>query len=167
MALKIMTMKRFTYILIGLAALVATAVSCKKEEVVVKNEIDQALVAEWELLETKAEGTVVAADMSVYLCIDGDGTFELFQKSAGQTVRYDRFTGNCWSADGIVNGTYSDGTGWASKWMYSFTAEGMTLQSYNLLEVQKYKKTTIPAEVRENANDVLTKSEAASGCPIL
>ena len=51
--------------------------------------------------------------------------------------------------------------------MYSFTSEGMTLQSYNFLEVQKYKKTTIPAEVRENANDVLTRSEAANGNPIL
>lgn len=167
MALKIMTMKRFTYILIGLAALVATAASCKKEEVVVKQEIDQALAAEWELIETKAEGIVVAADMSIYLCINTDGSFELFQKSPDQTVRYDRFTGNCWSADGIVNGTYSDGTPWGSKWMYSFTSEGMTLQSYNFLEVQKYKKTTIPAEVRENANDVLTRSEAANGNPIL
>ena len=166
MALKIMTMKRLTNIFIGLAALVTAAASCQKEETAAKQEIDQDLAAEWELIETKAEGTVVAADMSVYLCINTDGTFELFQKSAGQTVRYDRFTGKCWSADGIVNGTYSDGTGWASKWMYSFTADGMTLQSYNLLEVQKYKKTTIPAEVRNNANDI-TKSEAASGSPIL
>lgn len=167
MALNLMTMKRFTHILIGLAAFVMTAASCQKEEEVISQpDIDSALVSEWQLVETKAEGTVVAADMSVYLCINEDGTFELFQKSADQTVRHDRYTGTCTSADGILTGVYSDGTP-MNKWMYSFTSEGLTLQSYNFLEVQKYKKTTIPAEVRESAHNVLTRADAADSCPIL
>ena len=132
-----MTMKRFTNILIGLAALVAVAASCKKEEVTTPSEIDSALVGEWQLVETKAEGTVVAADMSVYLSIETYGAFELFQKSADQTVRYERYTGTCTSKDGIFTGVYSDGTE-LNKWMYSFTSEGLVLQSYNLLEVNEY-----------------------------
>lgn len=159
-----MTMKRFTYILIGLAALVATAASCSKEEVTPQAGIDSALEGEWELVETKAEGTVVAQDMSVYLCILPDGTFELFQKSPDQTVRYDKFTGKCTSKDGILTGVYSDGTP-MNKWLYTSTGENLTLQSYNLLEVQKYRKAIIPADVKENAN--LTKSDATDGCPIL
>lgn len=159
-------MKRFTYILIGLAALVAAAASCKKEEVTPMPEIDSALATEWQLVETKAEGTIVGADMSIYLSILPDGTFELFQKSPDQTVRYDRYTGTCTSKDGILTGVYSDGTS-MNKWMYTVSGEGLTLQSFNLLEVQKYKKATIPADVRENANDILTKSDAAGSCPIL
>ena len=159
-----MTMKRFTNILIGLAALVAVAASCKKEEVPPQQEIDSALVGEWQLVETKAEGTTVAEDMSIYLSIETNGAFELFQKSADQTVRYDRYTGTCTSKDGIFTGVYSDGKE-LNKWMYSFTSEGLVLQSYNLLEVQKYKKVEIPADVRENANSILTKSDSNS--PIL
>ena len=159
-----MTMKRFTNILIGLAALVAVAASCKKEEVTTPSEIDSALVGEWQLVETKAEGTLVAEDMSIYLSIETNGAFELFQKSADQTVRYDRYTGTCTSKDGIFTGVYSDGKE-LNKWMYSFTSEGLVLQSYNLLEVQKYKKVEIPADVRENANSILTKSDSNS--PIL
>ena len=157
-------MKRFTHILIGLAALVAVAASCSKEDATPQAGIDSALEGEWELVETKAEGTVVGQGMSVYLCIHPDGTFELFQKSPEQTVRYDKYTGNCTTKDGILTGVYSDGSS-MSKWMYSCTGENLTLQSFNLLEVQKYKKTTIPADIRENAN--LTKSGAAEGCPIL
>ena len=156
-------MKRFTHILIGLAALIAAA-ACSKEEVTPQAGIDSALEGEWELVETKAEGTVVAQDMSVYLCICPDGTFELFQKSPDQTVRYDKFTGKCTSKDGILTGVYSDGTP-MNKWLYTCTAESLTLQSYNLLEVQKYRKAIITADVRENAN--LTKSDATDGCPIL
>ena len=159
-----MTMKKFTNILIGLAALVAVAASCKKYEVTTPAEIDSALVGEWQLVETKAEGTLVAEDMSIYLSIETNGAFELFQKSADQTVRYDRYTGTCTSKDGIFTGVYSDGKE-LNKWMYSFTSEGLVLQSYNLLEVQKYKKVEIPADVRENANSILTKSDSNS--PIL
>ena len=164
MALNFMTMKRFTYILIGFAALIAAAASCTKEDAIPMQSVDSALATEWQLVETKAEGTVVAEEMSVYLCINLDGTFELFQKSPDQTVRYDKYTGTCTSKDGILTGVYSDGTS-MNKWMYTCTAESLTLQSYNLVEVQKYKKATIPAEVRENAN--ITKSDAANGCPIL
>ena len=163
MALNLLKMKRFTHILIGLAALVAAA-ACSKEEVTPQAGIDSALEGEWELVETKAEGTVVAQDMSVYLCIYSDGTFELFQKSPDQTVRYDKFTGTCASKEGLLTGVYSDGTP-MNKWLYTCTGESLTLQSYNLLEVQKYKKAIIPADVRENAN--FTKSDAADGCPIL
>ena len=159
-----MTMKRFTYILIGLAALVATAASCKKEEVAPQPESDSALAREWQLVETKADGVTVAEAMTVYLSIQPDGTFELFQKSPDQTVRYDRFTGTCTSVDGIFTGVYDDGTD-MNKWMYTITAEGLTLQSFDLVEIQKYKIAEIPAAVRENAN-TLTKSDAAS-CPIL
>ena len=163
MALNLLKMKRFTHILIGLAALIAAA-ACSKEEMTPQAGIDSALEGEWELVETKAEGTVVAQDMSVYLCIHPDGIFELFQKSPDQTVRYDKYTGTCASKEGLLTGVYSDGTP-MNKWLYTCTGESLTLQSYNLLEVQKYKKTTVPADVRENAN--LTKSDAANGCPIL
>lgn len=160
-------MKKLINILTGLAVMVIAAVSCSKPDFdLPAKTVDQKLVGEWHLVGMKADGEYVGQDTDVYLAISEYGSFELYQKTGSQAVRYDRYTGNCWTEDGILTGVYSDGKPWGARYEYAKTIDGFTLKSYNLLEDQKYVKTVIPEEVRTNANPVGTKS-AASGTPIL
>lgn len=143
------------------------AVSCSNPDMELPAKtVDPALVGEWHLAGMKADGEHIGQDTDVYLVITEYGRFELYQKTGSQAVRYDRYTGECRTEDGILSGVYSDGKPWGSRYEYAKTIDGFTLKSYNLLEDQKYVKTEIPEEVRANANHVGTKS-AASGSPIL
>ena len=157
-------MKRFIHIIIAFSAMVLAAGACKKAEVT--ETIDPAVVGEWQLVSAVSEGHAHEQIPDIYLCINPDSTFELYQKSGTQSIRHDKFTGTCQTADGILNGVYSTGENWASKWEYETADDRLILTSFNLLEVNTYKKTTIPENVRNNANEVYTKS-AASCTPIL
>lgn len=165
MALKFRKMKRFTHILFAFAVLTLAAGACKKTEQPSAGTVDPAVVGEWHMTEATAEGNDINMQ-DVYLCINQDGTFELYQKNESQAVRYDRYTGTCYTSEGVIYGEYSDGTKWSSKWVYTATSDRLILESYNMLEVDTYEKTVIPEDVRENANTVCTK---ASNCstPIL
>ena len=105
----------------------------------------------------------------MYLCINADCTFELYQKSGTQSERYEKYTGTCSSENGILSGVYSNGKPWGSKYTFSFTfiVDGMILKSYNLIEVQQYYKVTIPEKVKAEATLVNTKSAVSTGNPIL
>lgn len=164
-------MKRILYILLGLAVLAIAA--CEKiddrlhtEDTVIL-EIDPAIVGEWMLTEMRSENHIIEDIPSIYLCIHSDCTFELYQKSGTQSVRYDKYSGTCHTSDGMLKGTYSNGEEWASSWEYSFSLNKMILSSFNLLEVNAYEKVEIPEDVRTNANEVSVKSRNAVGAPIL
>ena len=165
MALNIVTMKRFIYIISIFAALAAFA-GCEKSDIKIDLAVDPELVGEWMLTETVADGCVISDIPSIYLSINADGTFELYQKSGTQSVRYDKFTGGCHTSDGLLKGVYSTGQPWASAWEYSFTQTGMLLQSFNLLEIDLYDRVEIPEDVRKNANEITAKS-ACDATPIL
>ena len=168
MVIKLMrlNMKKALNIIIGLAAIAMTMISCQKEELT-KGSVDASIVGEWHLNEVTVEGTAVMEGIDVYLCINSDCTFELYQKSGTQSVRYDKYTGTCRTEDGILTGVYSNGKPWGGKYVFKATADVLTLKTTNLLEEQKYQKTLIPSEVKENANLALTKATGAESTPIL
>ena len=157
-------MKRALNIICGLAILVMAA-SCQKEAPI--DSVDPTLVGEWHLTEATAEGTAIMAGIDIYLCINSDCTFELYQKSGTQSVRYDKFTGTCKTEDGVLTGIYSNGKPWGGKYIFKVTADELLLKTTNLLEEQKYKKVQIPSDVKENANLALTKAAGAESTPIL
>ena len=158
-------MKRFINIIIGIAAMVIVPASCQKEEQAVT--MDPSLVGEWHLTEITAEGIVVSEGIDCYLLIASDCTFELYQQSGTQTIRYEKYTGTCTYENEILSGYYSNGKPWGGKYLVSANGENLTLSSYNLLEVQKYKKAVIPEDVKKNANAVHTKSGDILSSPIL
>ena len=164
-------MKKLFYF--AAAALLSLAVSCQKEEelpeVEPALEIDQRLVGEWQLHRALSDGIQINQDIDVYLCINADCTFELYQKSGTQSERYEKYTGTCSSENNILNGVYSNGKPWGSKYTFSFIfiVDGMILESYNMIEVQQYYKVTIPEKVKAEATLVNTKSAVSTGNPIL
>ena len=106
-------------------------------------------------------------DLDIYLCINADSTFELYQKSGTQETRYDMYTGTCYTENGVLTGVYSDGMPWGGKYTYAKTIDGILLRTTQDLEEQKYISCQIPAEVREDANLINTRSASAAGSPIL
>lgn len=166
---KNMNMKKLIYILTATAALMALTWSCQKSESGDSNGhgLDMEIVGDWHLSETMSEHNPDIEMPDVYLRINPDGSFELYQKSGTQSLRHDLFTGTCSTKDGILSGTYSSGHPWASKWEYEFVIDGMILTSFNLLEVNRYVRTEIPEDVIKNANRAETRSSCRSCTPIL
>lgn len=158
-------MKRTLNIIIGLVALVLATASCQKE-VSADKTIDPIVVGEWHLVGAKAEGVSILKDIDIYLCIYADCSFELYQKSGTQEIRYDLYTGTCFTENGVLTGVYSNGKSWGGKYIYTKTADKLLLKTTNNLEEQTYTKCQIPAEVRENAN-TNTRSVSVTGSPIL
>ena len=162
MALIFKKMKRFIYIIACLAATVMMASSCEKETVEVSN-VDHAVAGVWHLSSSTAEGSPIN-QYDVYLYLAPEGNFELYQKSGSQS-RYDKYTGTFTTQEGIINGVYSDGRPWGSKYTYTVTDQALVLKSFNLIEEQKYQRSELPEDVIDNANAVVTKSEGNT--PIL
>lgn len=160
-----MIMRRFTTILAALT-IVFCAASCSKDSTDTPKKLAPELIGEWHMTEAAAEGVIISSDIDVYLAIHSDFTFELYQKSGSQSVRYDKFSGTCMSSGDILYGEYCSGKAWASKYTFTINKDGMVLKSFNRLEEQKYVKTEIPADVKNNAN-VITKSAAETLAPIL
>ena len=158
-------MKRTFNIIIGIAALVLATVSCQKESTAPKA-IDSTVVGEWHLVGAKAEGVSIFKDLDIYLCINADSTFELYQKSGSQEFRYDLHTGTCYTQNGVLTGVYSDGMPWGGKYVYTKTTNGIILKTTNDIEVQRYISCQIPVEIKANANP-RTKSADSALSPIL
>ena len=159
-------MKRIKNIISILAAVVIAASSCTKEGETPLKTVNQELVGDWQLSETTVEGAVVSKEVDVYLRIYSNGNFELYQKGTDQ-IRYDVYTGNCWSENGnLLTGEYDNGTTWETRYIVTTTSNGFTLKSYDYLEEQKYVKAEIPNDVIDNANRS-TKSSTNISTPIL
>ena len=93
-------------------------------------------------------------DVDVYVAFDAAGSFEEYQRLG--EGRYRHYAGT-WSVDkSVLSGVYADGTEWGSTYTLSFEGETMTLTADNSsMEVVVYTKTTIPAEVKDEAIDPL------------
>lgn len=155
-----MTMKKIFNILFAATALCLTA-ACQKE--VITDSVNPAIVGEWHLSTVEFDGKVQNYPFDVYLTINSDCSFELYQKSGSQT-RYDRFTGTCKSEGNLLLGVYSSGTKWGDT--YTATVEGDTLILTNSdgTEIQEYIKESLDAEQKSDAN-FMTRANTAS--PIL
>ena len=155
-------MKRIANIILTLAAAVCLAASCQKEDQAPT--LDKALVGTWHLTGTFVEGTELDADLiDVYLVLNSDCTFEIYQKSGSQSDRYDLYTGVCSAEGGILTGTYASGTPWGSSYKYKVSGSSLTLTSSDNMEEQVYDKESLPENIKVNAD---TKS-VESISPIL
>ena len=154
-------MKRIFNIILTITA-VCIAVSCQKEDQAPT--LDKALVGTWHLAETTVDGTELeekAAD--VYLVLNADCTFALYQKTGSQSDRYDLYTGVCSAEGGVLTGTYASGTPWGSAYKYKVAGTSLTLTSSDMMEEQVYDKASLPENIKVNAD---TKA-AETVAPIL
>ena len=154
-----MNMKRITNIILTIAAAVCLAASCQKADEAPA--LDKALVGTWHLEETLVEGEELKESVDVYLQLNSDCTFALYQKTGSQKDRYDLYTGVCSAEDGVLSGTYESGDAWGSSYKYQVAGSTLTLKSS--LEEQVYSKASLPADMKVNT---ATKAEELQS-PIL
>lgn len=146
-------MKKNIYILI---ALLLMATGCKKEKTV---DYAKQVIGEWHCVPE-------TFDADVYLALDPDGTFALYQQIG--EGRHRHYSGE-WELDGItLSGSYSGGEAWGSSYQVSFSGGNtMSLKALNgSEEVMTYSRNTIPSEVIEGSVEM--KSDADIDCrPVL
>jgi hypothetical protein len=154
MALKYIKMKRILNIIIAAVTLVLTA-ACQKEET--KNTIDPAIVGEWHLSIVEIDGKIQQQwPYDVYLTINSDCTFELYQKSGDQT-RYTKFTGTCQSKGNVLSGIYASGAEWGDSWTTSIEDDTLTLTSSDEVEVNVYIRESLDMQDKIDA-EISTKA---------
>ena len=131
-------------------------VGCGKEKDTPKVNNATKIVGEW---HCAPEGY----DVDVYVAFDADGSFEEYQRLG--EGRYRHYAGT-WSVDkSVLSGVYADGTEWGSTYTLSFEGETMTLTANNeSAEAIVYTKTTIPAEVKDEAIEPLGSETRAEEC---
>lgn len=144
-----MTMKKILNIMIAAVA-ICFAAACQKEEVV-KDNVDPAIVGEWHLSTVEVDGAVQKYAYDVYLIINNDCTFELYQKSGTQT-RYTKFTGTCKSEGNVLSGVYSSGVAWGSSYSAIVSGGMLVLTSADGVEIQEYTKESLSQEEKLAAN---------------
>lgn len=155
-------MKKLYHILVALAAL-CTVLSCQKEDI--KDSVANDLVGEWHLEETETDGMVIDPLSDVYLIINSDCTFIMYQKS-GDQKRYTRFTGTCKTTQNILSGEYSDGTRFGSDYEFSISGDTLTLITADGLEIQTWIRESLDQNLKNEA-DVKTRSVLHDVIPFL
>ena len=139
-------MKRITNIILTVAAVICLAASCQKEDL--GPTLDKALIGTWHLAETVVDGETLDSKVAdVYLVLNSDCTFALYQKTGSQTDRYDLYTGVCYSEGGILSGTYESGNSWGSSYKYKVSGSSLTLTSSDNMEEQVYDKDSLPENI--------------------
>ena len=144
-----MTMKKIINIMFAAVAICFTA-ACQKEEGT-KVIVDPAIVGEWHLSTVEVDGAVQTYPYDVYLSLNSDGTFELYQKS-GTQVRYTKYTGTCTSEGQVLSGVYSSGTPWGDSYTAIVSGGLLVLTSSDNVEVQEYTKESLSEEEKLAAN---------------
>lgn len=141
----------------GIMALLCMT-SCSKEtsDTEPARKVSANVTGQWHLIEELCEGIQVKDGADVYLYVNADCTFELYQKSGTQT-RFTRYEGICYSDGDRLIGEYSDGTPWGAEYSVSFDGEHMILKSHDKLSIQRYEKKSMSEEDRNNA-DMAVKS---------
>ena len=134
-------MKAYIYLFTLCAAL--AFVGCGKEKDAPKVDNATKIVGEW---HCAPEGY----DVDVYVEFAATGEFDEYQRLG--EGRYRHYEGT-WSVEkSVLSGIYADGTEWGSTYTLSFEDDTMTLMANNdSAEAILYTKTTIPAEVKEEA----------------
>ena len=156
-------MKRLINMMTGAVMLLGMMTSCGKEPAA--DTVDKAIVGEWHLAEVIYDGNSVNdIPVDVYLKIEGNCKFELYQKAEGQ-LRYTKFTGTCKTENGILSGVYSSGTAWGDEYATAIVDEMLELTNSDMLEVQRFEKNALSDE--EKADAVLSTRADMDISPIL
>lgn len=145
------------------AVAICFAAACQKEEI--KDTVDPAIVGEWHMSSIEVDGKVQEYPYDVYLIINSDCTFELYQKSGDQT-RYTKFTGTCKSEGGILSGVYSSGMPWGDAYTALIEGDKLILMSSDGVEIQEYVKESLSQEQKLDS-DISTRAVAETMTPVL
>lgn len=145
-------MKKILYILTTL--LLLTACGEKNSDPVKKEPtFEEKLCVEWHSTALPLQ------DADVYLKLNIDKTFELYQKIGDGAHRLYRGTWNI--EENILTGVYNDGESWSAAYEVTLNDKFMTLTSQNdAAEASIYVKEEIPAEIKETC-EVMVKSPYA------
>ena len=156
-----MTMKKIFNIMIAAVAICLTA-ACQKEITNV-SVISPEYVGEWHLSTVEVDGALQDYPYDVYLSINSDCTFELYQKS-GTQMRYTKFTGTCRSEGKILTGIYSSGEKWGDAYTADVLGNTLILTSSDGIEIQEYVKEPLSQAEKQNAS---VSTRAVMDMPIL
>lgn len=140
-------MKRHRYCLLLSLAVVFLLSACRKQEPVLIG----AENGQWHLVKWNA---AAPQSFDVYLELLPGGTFNLYQKVSSSG--YEHLGGDYVLSEGILNGTYEDGTAWACSYVCSLgdSDNRLTLISCDQQQVESvYERTEIPDEVRRGLFD--------------
>ena len=145
-------MKKILYILTAL--LLLTACGEKNSDPVKKEPtFEDKLCVEWHSTALPLQ------DADVYLKLNIDKTFELYQKIGDGAHRLYRGIWNL--EENILTGVYNDGESWSAAYEVTLYDKFMTLVSQNdAAEESTYVKEEIPAEIKETC-EVMVKSPYA------
>lgn len=132
-------MKKYIYLLFAAVAMLFVGCSDDDDSATV----DAGVVGEWQLIQWNGD---MAEDFVVYLALQSDGTFQLYQQV--EHSYFDRFSGQFSADGGMLEGRYSDGVAWAYSFELSDGGYTLTLTDQKSNEVSVYTRTTIPADVR-------------------
>ena len=117
------------------------------------------VVGQWELMDIMETKSVQIGSEKVEIYIDfkADKTFELYQQIGEGAHRLYRGT---WNLEGtLLTGKYNDGEDWASAYHVEMDNGQLILTSNNdAAEKSTYKKSEIPAEVKETCEVVVKSS---------
>ena len=148
-------MKKLFYILIAsLVAVCCVACSSDDDPVV----IEGGIAGEWKLMEWEGYEEL---PFHVYLALNRDGSFELYQKI--ETLTYEKLTGHYAVDKTLFTGKYSDGQPLAAEYDYTLsdTKNTMVMVSRGEKpETMVYVRIFIPEEVKQSAE--MTRSEVSA-----
>lgn len=127
-------------ILICIAVLTLTVVSCKNRKIDTKISI----VGSWELNDIQTKSAMLGDQtVSVYLDFT-DTDFTIFQMIG--EGRFRKFTGSYTITGDILDGQYSDGNKLGASYKVSLSGDTMILESAS--EIDTYTKAEIPSNIR-------------------
>ena len=157
-----MTMKKIFNIMFAAVAICFTA-ACQKEEI--KDTVDSAIVGEWHLSTVEVDGVALTNSDDVYLSINNDCTFELYQKSNSQ-MRYTKYSGSCKTEGNIFTGKYVSGKSLnGDPYTWRIESGNLILMPAGGLEVQEYTKGSLSQEEKLAAN--ISTRATSEDAPIL
>ncbi len=109
-----------------------------------------AISGEWVL--SAWSGGTLPASTQIYLKVDGDNSFKLYQKNvnyAGVVLFQGTYTLD--EANALISGKYSDGVDWGSSYSLSVTADTMKWTVSGKSESSTFTRQPIPAEIIDTA----------------
>lgn len=152
-------MKRIICILATFTAVVLSSCS-KVEETAPIRQVSSEIIGGWHLIEEYCDGIAIVDKVDIYLCINADCSFTLYQKDESQ-IRYFKYTGNCYSEANILIGEYSDGTPWGARYMVSFNEGRLVLSSYDKMSKMIYERKDLSDEEKQAAHTAVKSTYTA------
>lgn len=107
------------------------------------------VTGQWHL---ESWGVLTQEQADVYVSFGEDGTFDLYQRV--YTTWYEHYDGTYTQQDGLLSGTYSDGTAWGSEYTVLVSADKSTMTltgASDASDVSVYRAGTIPEEILSGA----------------